>query len=175
MSLTGKETKGSAKLESSKNISDYWLAPDPKHLHVVVEVPLGKRCERWVSETSLTLSRLTSTAANSIRYPRFSVTGTLGCHLLILSAWFPFHISSLNHCFVYPLYRIVNPRFTRLILVFAPPPANLVGVLALTYWHCRLRLAASPTYINLFSVVGLLVSALGSSSRHHYAEPAASV
>jgi hypothetical protein len=47
----------------------------------------------------------------------------------------------------YPLYRVGIPRFTRLILLFAPPPTNLVGVPALTYGYCRLRLAASPTYI----------------------------
>jgi hypothetical protein len=46
---------------------------------------------------------------------------------------------------------------------FAPLPTNLVGVLTLTYWYRRLRLAASP-------VVGLLVSAFGSSC-HHYANP----
>jgi hypothetical protein len=44
------------------------------------------------------------------------------------------------------LYRVVNPRFTRLIPLFTPPPTNLVGVPALTYRYCRLRLAASPTY-----------------------------
>jgi hypothetical protein len=47
----------------------------------------------------------------------------------------------------YSLYRVVNPRFTPLILLFASSPTNLVGVPALTYGYCRLRLAASPTYI----------------------------
>ncbi len=36
----------------------------------------------------------------------------------------------------YPLYRIVNPRFIRLILLVAPP----VGVPALTYSYYRPRL-----------------------------------
>ena len=62
--LTGKNVPGSEKLSTQfKSISDYWLAPNPKALHILVEVPLGKRWVQWVSEILLTLSRLTSTAA----------------------------------------------------------------------------------------------------------------
>jgi hypothetical protein len=66
----------------------------------------------------------------------------------------------------------VNPRFTRLNLLSAPPSTNLVGVPALTPWYCRLRLAVALHHriSNPFPVVGLLVSARGSSC-HHYANP----
>ena len=46
--LTGKYVQGSVQLdEDLDNISDYWpmTTPlNPKHLHIIVELPLGKRC-----------------------------------------------------------------------------------------------------------------------------------
>jgi hypothetical protein len=64
--------------------------------------------------------------------------------------------------FFYPLYRVVNPRFTRLIFLFALPPTNLVGVPALTYWYHHIHLVASPTNVELVPRCWSLVSALGS-------------
>jgi hypothetical protein len=33
--LTGKTVAGSEELEEFKNISDYWLAPNLEHLHII--------------------------------------------------------------------------------------------------------------------------------------------
>ena len=48
------------KLEELKDISDYWLAPDPKHLHIIVEFSSGKLCVHCVAKISLIVSRLSS-------------------------------------------------------------------------------------------------------------------
>jgi hypothetical protein len=46
-------------------ISDHWLAPpNPSHLHIIVEPP-GERCVHWVSEISLTVSRLQAQALSA--------------------------------------------------------------------------------------------------------------
>ena len=69
--LVGKDVNGSVELEAFRKISYYWPAndrPAPKHIHIIVELPLGNRCVYRVIEISLTLSRLTPSAANSI-YP----------------------------------------------------------------------------------------------------------
>ena len=46
--LTGKYVQGSVQLdEDLDNISNYWPMTtllNPKHLHIIVELPLGKRC-----------------------------------------------------------------------------------------------------------------------------------
>jgi hypothetical protein len=75
---------------------------------------------------------------------RSAVKCSLACLSLCPSSGYltnPFHVSSLICCFLPPL-SCVNPRFTCLILLLARPPTNLVGVPALTYWYCRLRLPA---------------------------------
>ena len=41
--LTGKNTAGSKKLDEFDNISDHWLVPNPKAIHIIVEIPRGKR------------------------------------------------------------------------------------------------------------------------------------
>jgi hypothetical protein len=46
MHLIGKEVRDSVKLEEElKKISDYWQAPYPEGLHIIVERPPRKRCE----------------------------------------------------------------------------------------------------------------------------------
>ena len=53
--LTGKNVPGSEELDEFQNISDYWpVPPNPKTLHILVEVARGKRWVQWVSEISLT-------------------------------------------------------------------------------------------------------------------------
>jgi hypothetical protein len=71
---------------------------------------------------------------------------------LVLLLLLPFLIPQTHfmlHLSIVPFYtlnRVVNPRFIHLIFLFAPPPTNLIGVPALSYWHHHLHLAAS-TYI----------------------------
>jgi hypothetical protein len=61
----GKNAPGSVELEDGLyKISVYWpvtTPPNPEHIHIIVELPSGKRCVHWVSEISLTVSRLFST------------------------------------------------------------------------------------------------------------------
>jgi hypothetical protein len=48
MRLIGKEVRDSVKLEEElKKISDYWRAPYPEGLHIIVERPPRKCCEHW--------------------------------------------------------------------------------------------------------------------------------
>ena len=43
--LTGKTVAGSEELEYDRNVSDDWLAPNRNDLlHIIVELPCGKRC-----------------------------------------------------------------------------------------------------------------------------------
>ena len=53
----GKNVENSVKLNALKQISDYWLVPDPKAIHIIVELPRGKRWVQWVSGILLTVSR----------------------------------------------------------------------------------------------------------------------
>jgi hypothetical protein len=55
---------GSVELDELDDISAHWPVTMPlnrKNLHIIVELPFGKRCVHWVSEISLTVSRLSST------------------------------------------------------------------------------------------------------------------
>jgi hypothetical protein len=56
--LIGKHVKPSEELEGDlEKISHYWPAndrPDPEHIHIIVQVPPGKRWVQWVSEILLT-------------------------------------------------------------------------------------------------------------------------
>jgi hypothetical protein len=52
--LTGKNVAGSVKLVELDNISDYWPVPNSKAIHIIVELPCGKRWVQWVSEILLT-------------------------------------------------------------------------------------------------------------------------
>ena len=52
--LTGKNVAGSVELGELDNISNYWLVPVPKAIHIIVELPRGKRWVQWVSEILLT-------------------------------------------------------------------------------------------------------------------------
>jgi hypothetical protein len=53
--LTGENATDSEKLEDLNNISKYWPEPpNPKAIHIIVELPRGKRWMQWVSEISLT-------------------------------------------------------------------------------------------------------------------------
>jgi hypothetical protein len=58
MRLIGKNVPGSLKLEGElDNISTHWpAATSLQHVHIIVELPSGKRCVHWVSEISLTVS-----------------------------------------------------------------------------------------------------------------------
>ena len=62
----GERVEGSVELkEAGEEISDYWPATTPparRRLHIIVQLPSGKRCVHWVSEISLSVSRLSSTA-----------------------------------------------------------------------------------------------------------------
>jgi hypothetical protein len=54
----------SLKLNGLDDVSEHWPESTPlnrKHLHVIVELPTGKRCVHRVSEIPLTVSRLSST------------------------------------------------------------------------------------------------------------------
>ena len=58
--LVCKNVDGSVELEVFRKISYYWPAndrPDPEHIQIIVELPLGQRCVYRVTEISLTLSR----------------------------------------------------------------------------------------------------------------------
>ena len=52
--LTGKNVAGSVKLKELDNISDYWLVPKPKAIHIIVELRRGKRWVQWDSGILLT-------------------------------------------------------------------------------------------------------------------------
>ena len=58
--LTGKNVLGSVKLEGeTDNISLHWpvpMSPTPKRLHIIVELPSGKRCVHQVGIILLTVS-----------------------------------------------------------------------------------------------------------------------
>ena len=47
--LSGKNVAGSVMLDEVDNISDHWLVPNPKVIHIIVEPP-GKRCVYRVIE-----------------------------------------------------------------------------------------------------------------------------
>jgi hypothetical protein len=68
--LTGKNMADSVKLEELDNISDYWLVPDPKAIHIIVELPSGERCVHWISEISLIMSRLSLNSFLTSTSPR---------------------------------------------------------------------------------------------------------
>ena len=57
--VIGKQVPGSLELdEELDTISTHWPAttpPNPQNLHIIVELPSGKRCVHWVSEISLTV------------------------------------------------------------------------------------------------------------------------
>jgi hypothetical protein len=59
----GQETSQFAEeLDVADSVAEVWPEPpDTKHLHIIVELPSGKRRVHWVSEISLTVSRLFST------------------------------------------------------------------------------------------------------------------
>jgi hypothetical protein len=64
LNLTGRTAKDSVLITNMfENISHRWRAPPaPDSLHIIVERPSGERCAHWVSEISLTVSRLSSTS-----------------------------------------------------------------------------------------------------------------
>ena len=79
-------------------VSDHWPTtpgpPPEPHLQIIVEVP-GKRCVHWVSEISLTVSRLSSTSSLSdflhrvsgkMRILVIAVLLILSCHSFPLPA-----------------------------------------------------------------------------------------
>ena len=58
-------TLGPTSFEGSKTSRVIGLRPrrlTPQCIHIIVELPSGKRCVHWVSEISLTVSRLSSTS-----------------------------------------------------------------------------------------------------------------
>ena len=59
--LIAKDVDGSTELEEYRKISYYWPAgdrPDPEHIHIIVELPLSKRCVYRLIEISLTIYTL---------------------------------------------------------------------------------------------------------------------
>ena len=53
--LTGKNVADSVYLDELDNISDFWYVPDPKTIHIIVELPrAGKHWVQRVSEILLT-------------------------------------------------------------------------------------------------------------------------
>jgi hypothetical protein len=92
---------GSVHLDEVDDISDHWPAtmpPNPKHLHIIVEIPSGERCAHWVSEISLTMSRLSSTS--------FLTSLLLLAAVLTMSSSFiatyyhAFLVGSVGECFI---------------------------------------------------------------------------
>lgn len=56
--VTGKNVVGSVKLDGElDNVPAFWpmnMPFDPRRVHILVELPSGKRCVRWAREISLT-------------------------------------------------------------------------------------------------------------------------
>ena len=68
--LIGADVPGRVKLDEVLNeVSKYWPATTPPNrqlIHIIVQLPSGKRCVHWVSEISLTVSRLSLTVSASV-------------------------------------------------------------------------------------------------------------
>ena len=56
--LIGKNVAGSMRPVELNDISDYWLVPKSKAIHIIVEPLLSKRCVYRVVEISLTIYTL---------------------------------------------------------------------------------------------------------------------
>ena len=117
--LTGKNVADSVYLDELDNISDFWDVPDPKAIHIIVELPRGKRWVQWVSEILLTALFSVyhfTTLYIILRLCSCSSPRHLPC--LLSYAPNPFHVSSLNHSFL--PFPVVGLHVSALWLVVPP-------------------------------------------------------